>query len=111
MTANAWGRFHGRNDIANVTELIDRRKLGAFQKRVAFLCALVAAMEGFNIQSVGFIATGAGAGFSPHARESWTVLFVGLVRLVAGGDFCSASGRSFRQAATAACLRSPAWAL
>src|SRR5262245_25848839 len=70
--------------IANVTEIIDERGVGAFQKRVAGLCAVVVFAEGFNTQSVGYIA--------PALREAWSfspaemALFiaVGLVGLMLG---------------------------
>jgi AAHS family 4-hydroxybenzoate transporter-like MFS transporter len=71
-------------DIANVTEIIDARPVGAFQKRVAALCGVVVFAEGLNTQSVGYVA--------PALREAWgfspaeIALFiaVGLVGLMLG---------------------------
>src|SRR5258708_13233908 len=74
-------------DIANVTELIDRRKLGAFQKRVAFLCAIVAAMEGFNIQSVGFIAPALALNFHLTPANLGLFFSLGLFALLLGPIF------------------------
>src|SRR5882757_7106998 len=42
--------------IVNVTALIDRPNLGAFQKRVALLCAAIVFVEGFNTQASGYVA-------------------------------------------------------
>ncbi|HXJ02918.1 MAG TPA: MFS transporter, partial [Micropepsaceae bacterium] len=43
-------------DIVNVTEIIDRPILGAFQKRIALLCAAIVFVEGFNTQASGYVA-------------------------------------------------------
>src|SRR5882672_1762716 len=73
--------------IANVTEIIDERPLGAFQTRVAALCGAVVFAEGFNTQSVGYVAPALARswGFSP----SQVALFiaVGLVGLMLGAAF------------------------
>ena len=42
--------------IVNVTEIIDRPKLGAFQKKTALLCAAIVFVEGFNTQAAGYVA-------------------------------------------------------
>src|SRR5262245_29371165 len=71
-------------DIANVTEIIDARGVGPFQKRVAALCGVVVFAEGLNTQSVGYVA--------PALREAWSFspaemamfIAVGLVGLMLG---------------------------
>jgi AAHS family 4-hydroxybenzoate transporter-like MFS transporter len=40
----------------DVSELIDRAPVGAFQKRAIALCALVAILDGFDTQSIAFVA-------------------------------------------------------
>jgi AAHS family 4-hydroxybenzoate transporter-like MFS transporter len=47
----------------NITQLIDGRKLGGFQKMTALLCAAIIFVEGFNTQAPGYIA--------PALRQSW----------------------------------------
>jgi AAHS family 4-hydroxybenzoate transporter-like MFS transporter len=40
----------------DVSELIDRAPVGTFQKRAIALCALVAILDGFDTQSIAFVA-------------------------------------------------------
>jgi AAHS family 4-hydroxybenzoate transporter-like MFS transporter len=42
----------------NVSELIDTQPLGAFQLRIIVLCALVAVLDGLDLQSIGLAASG-----------------------------------------------------
>ncbi len=44
--------------VFNVAELIDARPLGAFQVRIIALCALVALLDGLDLQSIGLAAPG-----------------------------------------------------
>src|SRR4051812_43861079 len=71
-------------DIANVTEIIDSRRVSAFQIRVAALCAVVVFAEGLNTQSVGYVAPALRQawGFSP--AEMALFIAVGLVGLMLG---------------------------
>jgi AAHS family 4-hydroxybenzoate transporter-like MFS transporter len=74
-------------NVANITEIIDRRRLGAFQKRVALLCAIVAAMEGFNTQSVGFIAPALAQVFHLTPADLGLFFSLGLFGLMLGAIF------------------------
>ena len=74
-------------NVANITEIIERRKLGAFQKRVAILCAIVAAMEGFNTQSVGFIAPALAQNFHLTPADLGLFFSLGLFGLLLGAIF------------------------
>jgi MFS transporter, AAHS family, 4-hydroxybenzoate transporter len=42
----------------NVSEFIDARPVGAFQVRIVVLCALVALLDGMDLQSIGLAAPG-----------------------------------------------------
>src|SRR5271157_1571933 len=42
----------------NVSELIDKRPVGAFQVRIVALCTLVALLDGLDLQSIGLAAPG-----------------------------------------------------
>jgi AAHS family 4-hydroxybenzoate transporter-like MFS transporter len=74
-------------NVANITEIIDRRKLGVFQKRIALLCAIVAAMEGFNTQSVGFIAPALAQAFHLTPADLGLFFSLGLFGLLLGAIF------------------------
>ena len=74
-------------NVANITEIIDRGKLGPFQKRVAILCAIVAAMEGFNTQSVGFIAPALAQAFHLTPADLGLFFSLGLFGLMLGAIF------------------------
>ena len=67
--------------IANVTEIIDARGLSAFQKRVAALCGAVVFAEGFNTQSVGYVAPALGRAFPGQVT---LFIALGLVGLMLG---------------------------
>ena len=40
----------------NVSEVVDNSKLGGFQIRLCALCALCLIMDGFDVQSMGYVA-------------------------------------------------------
>ena len=71
-------------DAANVTDIIDRRRLGGFQKRIAVLCGMVAAVEGFNTQSVGYIAPALAQAFHFTPAELGLFFSLGLFGLLLG---------------------------
>ncbi len=74
-------------DVANVTEIIDRGRLGPFQMRVAFLCGVVAAVEGFNTQSVGYIAPTLAQAFHLTPADLGLFFSLGLFGLLLGAIF------------------------
>jgi AAHS family 4-hydroxybenzoate transporter-like MFS transporter len=74
-------------DIANVTKLIDSRKIGTFQKRVAVLCGFVVFLEGFNTQSVGYIAPALTQGFHLAPADLGLFFSLGLFGLLLGAVF------------------------
>src|SRR5690349_14204951 len=49
--------------IANITEILDRRHIGALQKLVVALCTTMMFVEGMNAQLAGYVA--------PDLRETW----------------------------------------
>jgi AAHS family 4-hydroxybenzoate transporter-like MFS transporter len=40
----------------NVPDLIDEQKVGSFQIRILFLCAMAALLDGFAAQMIGYLA-------------------------------------------------------
>ena len=40
----------------NVSDLVDRSKIGAFQISIFILCALCLIMDGFDVQAMGYVA-------------------------------------------------------
>jgi len=75
------------DEIANVTDIIDGRKLGAFQKRVALLCGIVVFMEGFNTQSAGYIAPALAQAFHLKPADLGLYFSLGLFGLLLGALF------------------------
>src|SRR5258708_5893298 len=73
--------------VADIAEILDQRKLGAFQKGVIALCTAIVFVEGMNAQSAGYVG--------PVLREAWKLtpselgLFFssGLIGLMFGGLF------------------------
>ena len=49
--------------IANINEILDRRKIGGFQKLIIALCTTIMFVEGMNAQLAGYVA--------PDLREAW----------------------------------------
>ena len=68
----------------NITETIDGQKIGRFQCQLAALCSLIAALEGFNTQSVGFVAPLIAQAFHLQARDLTLVFSLGLIGLLLG---------------------------
>jgi MFS transporter, AAHS family, 4-hydroxybenzoate transporter len=73
--------------IANVTEIIDGRPLGAFQRRVAVLCGLVVFAEGLNTQSVGYVAPALARAWQFSPGQVAFFIAAGLVGLMLGAAF------------------------
>src|SRR5436853_2257016 len=71
----------------NVTEIIDRHKVGPFQKKIAGLCSVIAALEGFNTQSVGYVAPALAQTFHLQARDLGLLFSLGLFGLLCGALF------------------------
>ena len=63
----------------NVQELIDSRKLSAFQVLVTALCALIVLIDGFDTQAIGYVA--------PAIVRSWHVNRAALTPVFSAGLF------------------------
>ena len=74
-------------NIVNVTALIDRPHLGAFQKRVALLCAAIVFVEGFNTQASGYIAPALARGLHLSPAGLGGFFAAGLFGLLLGAVF------------------------
>src|SRR5688500_6216582 len=71
--------------VANISELLDARNLGAFQKRVIALCAAVAFVDGIEAQLAGYIAPALRQDLGLDAQQLGFFLASGPVGLLAGG--------------------------
>ena len=74
-------------NIVNVTALIDRPALGSFQKRVAFLCASIVFVEGFNTQASGYVAPALARGLHLTPAGLGGLFAAGLFGLLLGAVF------------------------
>jgi AAHS family 4-hydroxybenzoate transporter-like MFS transporter len=68
----------------NVPELIDQQKIGAFQIRIAVLCAAVVFMDGFDAQAIGYVAPTLSKAWSLKPGELGPVFSAGLFGLMLG---------------------------
>ena len=68
----------------NVPELIDQRKISAFQIRIAVLCAAVVFMDGFDAQAIGYVAPTLSKAWSLKPGELGPVFSAGLFGLMLG---------------------------
>src|SRR5262249_19816663 len=68
----------------NVPALIDQQKIGAFQIRVALLCAAVVFMDGFDAQAIGYVRAPISKGWNPKPGELGPVFSAGLFGLMLG---------------------------
>src|SRR5207248_1467595 len=68
----------------NITETIDRQQIGSFQKKIAALCSVIAALEGFNTQSVGYVAPALAQAFRLQANDLGLFFSLGLFGLLCG---------------------------
>jgi len=70
-----------------ITDLIDGRRLGAFQFTVAALCALIGFTEGFDINSAGYFAPALAKALSLKHGALGLFFSTGLFGLMLGGLF------------------------
>ena len=72
--------------LVNVTDVIDRHRLGPMQIRIILLCGLIALLDGMDLQSIGLAAPGiAGALHIPMPR--FGVVFSAALAGLAIGSF------------------------
>jgi len=73
--------------IANLSEILDGREIGAFQKRVVALCAAIAFVDGIEGQLAGYIAPALRQDMGLTPRELGVFLAAGPLGLFFGGLF------------------------
>ncbi|WP_299323459.1 MFS transporter [Parasphingopyxis sp.] len=76
----------------DVETLINRNKIGGFQKRVIGLCILIAVLEGFDLQVIAFTAPQIMAEWSVSQTAFAAVFAAGLVGLMIGSVVLGALG-------------------
>jgi MFS transporter, AAHS family, 4-hydroxybenzoate transporter len=81
----------------NIGRLLDERPINGFQKFVVFLCALVALLDGFDTQSIGFAAPALAGALHLAPGAIGTVFSAGLLGAMLGaaifGAVCDRFGR------------------
>jgi len=70
--------------LIDVPTYIDSRKVGAFQYRVAALCALTVFLDGFDTQSIAFMLKSIATEFSIPPSHFGPIISAGLVGLAIG---------------------------
>ncbi len=70
--------------IIMVNEVIDRNKVSAFQWRVIAICSLIALLDGFDTQAIGFVAPVITSEFNIPSTEMGIVFSAGLIGLMFG---------------------------
>jgi AAHS family 4-hydroxybenzoate transporter-like MFS transporter len=68
----------------DVTELLDRNRIGSFQIRVVALCAAVVLLDGFDAQVIGYLAPAIGREWQLERAAMTPVFTAGLVGLMVG---------------------------
>ncbi|MGH6969310.1 MAG: hypothetical protein ACREEL_05135 [Stellaceae bacterium] len=78
----AWGERIA--DVVNVTKLIDNRRIGGFQYLVAVLCAATVFLDGYDTQSVAFVAPSIAQELHLTRPELGPLFVASLVGLLVG---------------------------
>ena len=68
----------------DVSGVIDQRRIGGFQIRVAVLCALAVFMDGFDTQVIGYVLPAIAKSLQIPPQQLWPVATSGLVGLMVG---------------------------
>lgn len=71
----------------NITQLIDGRKLGGFQRMAIWLCAVIIFIEGFDTQAPGYIAPALRAGLQMSPADLGWFFAAGLFGILLGAIF------------------------
>ena len=70
--------------LVNVSDIIDLRKPGSFQKRTLLLCMAVLFMDGYDTQVIGYVAPAIVASLKVDRAAIAPVFAIGLVGLMIG---------------------------
>ena len=76
-------RNNEQNQI-DVLQIIDSQGIGAFQIKLIVLCALVAMFDGFDVQSIAFVAPDVAQAFGINIKAFGPIFSAGLVGMAAG---------------------------
>lgn len=79
----------------NVTALLDEQKVGWFQLRLLGLCALVVMLDGFDIQSIGYVAPAIAQDLHLSYPQLSPVFSIGLLGLTLGTLLCGPLADAF----------------
>jgi AAHS family 4-hydroxybenzoate transporter-like MFS transporter len=72
------------NNPIDITELIDQRPLGRFQFWTVALCFLVAVLDGFDMQAIGYVAPAVAATLKAEVASFGPVFAIGLLGITLG---------------------------
>jgi AAHS family 4-hydroxybenzoate transporter-like MFS transporter len=73
------------NEDLSIDEFIDSQRVSGYQRRVFFLCFLVAALDGFDAACIGFVGPAIRAHWQVSAIALSPVFGAGLLGTMAGG--------------------------
>src|SRR5258708_6753479 len=82
--ANCSGGSRMAEDVVDVSQLIDERRISGFQILVAVLCALAVFMDGFDTQMVGYVLPAIAKALQIAPSALWPAVVSGLVGLMTG---------------------------
>src|SRR5260370_34532436 len=82
--ANCSGGSRMAEDVVDVSQLIDERRISGFQILVAVLCALAVFMDGFDTQMVGYVLPAIAKSLQIPPAALTPVVVSGLVGLMTG---------------------------
>src|SRR5215471_1941329 len=68
----------------DITDVIDRSRVGAFQTGIFILCGLCLIMDGFDVQALGYLAPAIIKDWKLPAAQMASVLSAALVGILAG---------------------------
>ena len=77
-----------------VSEVVDNHPLSRFQISVILMCAFVAVLDGFDTQSIGFLAPAIAESLNVPLPSFAPVFVAGLLGLMCGAAVLGPRGRS-----------------
>src|SRR5712691_6951370 len=77
------------SSTVDISEVLDRNKIGGFQAGIFVLCGLCLIMDGFDVQALGYLAPAIIKDWSIPQAQMGPVLSAALVGILVGSLFFS----------------------
>jgi MFS transporter, AAHS family, 4-hydroxybenzoate transporter len=77
------------SNIVDISDVLDRNKIGGFQTGIFILCGLCLIMDGFDVQALGYLAPAIIKDWSIRQAQMGPVLSAALVGILVGSLFFS----------------------